>query len=548
MRRFPRFRLDRRAAVTVTATALAVLAPAGSASATTRYAANYQFTNNAGAAPCTNPAKPCVLTTALASAVSGDEVVLPSTVIRAPGFSGGPVISPKAGRAIPGGASPAFQPAWSDTLEVPDGVTLRGTDPAKLPVIVVAPNSQAEAGVGLGKNAKIRDVAISGKAADNAAITYSLQLGENALADRVRVTTTASTGVLQIGVSMSTGATLRSSITRGVGTGLGASNRVTAVSASSKNATATVRNVTAISTTDGGEGIATGTSDGTSSMIISNTIARGTNSDIRVRAGLSGGNATATVSNSNWVSQDVSAAAGATATLQQAGGNQNGGTAAEPNFFDAAGGDFRQMPGSPTIDAGVVDVNSGPLAFGGALRKIGITSDIGADEFDPASIPATPIPPAVEPDPDPEPTPEPTTPATPTPTTPVPPADTVKPVLSGLSFGKKSFKRSKGTTISFTLSEAAKVKLDFGQPKAGRLVAAKCVKLSAKNRKKPKCTQANLRGTLTIDGKAGLNTLSFNGTLTPKKRLAFGSYLLSATATDAAGNVGAPATKRFTLK
>ncbi|MBO9533618.1 MAG: hypothetical protein J7513_11665 [Solirubrobacteraceae bacterium] len=502
-----------------------VAAPAGAA---TRYAHSSLATKGQGAAPCLDPAKPCTLLTALGQAVSGDDVQLSPGNYYASRF------------VLAGGTQ-----AYTDPVIVPAGVTMHGSDPANLPVIHVQPDVQGDGGVEVAGT--IRDVAINGTAKANNPISYSLALGANSLADRVRVRTKAAENTVQIACSMA-GASIRSSVCLGEGDAPG--GQVTAVSASSKNATVAIRNVTGISTVNGtsaisNTGFSFGTSDGTAVANVSNSIFRGTGSDVRVRTGLSGGDAKAYFDHSNWVTRNVSAVSGGSAVLFELGGNQTGPTAAEPEFLGPAEGDFRQITGSPTINAGVVDTNNGTLALGGANRTIGITTDIGADEFDPDVI-LVPLPtPFDEPvTDDPEPTPTPTPAPTPLPT---PAPDRTAPGLTGLTLAK-TVTRKKGTTIKFTLSEAATVRLAFAQPKSGRVVGGKCRALTKSNRTKQKCTIANVKGTLMVAGRAGANAVSFRGKLSAKKQLALGSYTLTAKATDPAGNQGAAASKRFTLK
>jgi hypothetical protein len=54
-----------------------------------------------------------------------------------------------------------------------------------------------------------------------------------------------------------------------------------------------------------------------------------------------------------------------------------------PTFANAAGGDFTQLAGSPTIDAGLSDPLTGTTDFAGGPRTIGASTDIGADEYEP---------------------------------------------------------------------------------------------------------------------------------------------------------------------
>lgn len=518
-------------ATAVLALLAASVAP-GAASATTRYAAPFRLFPTQGGAPCTDPVKRCTIVTALASATSGDDVAL----------AGGTY---QKGLSVVGGSEP-----FDATLTVPNGVVLHGESSTNLPVIRVRPNSQAEAGVEVGTNATIRDVELRGTTTDNTPIAYTLAVSEG-LADRVRVRTTAAPNALLIACALASGTIRNSSC---LGSGSAAGGKVTAVSASVKNATFALRNVTAVTTVPNSEAIRTGTSDGTSTLAISNVIARGTTADIVVRAGLSGGQATANVDHSNWRTQDVTAATGGVAQLVQTGPNQNGATAAEPAFVDAAAGDFRQAPGSPTVDAGVIDLGHGPLALGGAARTIGTTTDIGADEFDPAAFPPPPPPPPPPPLPSPGEAGDPAPPAPPPPdtstsagsATPTSTRDGTAPRLTGLALAR-SFSRRRGTTLRFTLSEAAKVKLTFAQPKSGRRVGRTCKRRTAKNRTRPRCTIAGVRGNLSVDGRAGANAVAFKGQLSTARRLALGRYVVTATAVDAAGNTATPSSRRFAL-
>jgi hypothetical protein len=96
-----------------------------------------------------------------------------------------------------------------------------------------------------------------------------------------------------------------------------------------------------------------------------------------------------------------------------------------------------------------------------------------------------------------------------------------------------------GTTIRYTLSEAAKVTLRFERKLKGRRVKkgkkTVCAKPTRKNRKKRKCTRYKGAGTLTRASKQGKNSVKFTGRI-GKKALKRGSYRLVVRATDAAGN------------
>jgi hypothetical protein len=76
----------------------------------------------------------------------------------------------------------------------------------------------------------------------------------------------------------------------------------------------------------------------------------------------------------------------------------NGNQTAEPQFVDAANGDFHQLETSPTRDAGVASANLGPADIDGDTRNFGSAPDIGADEWISATPPQSQQPqPPVQP-------------------------------------------------------------------------------------------------------------------------------------------------------
>jgi hypothetical protein len=144
----------------------------------------------------------------------------------------------------------------------------------------------------------------------------------------------------------------------------------------------TLRNVTAIATT--GVAIEAYAKDTANVLVnVVNTIARtgpsGAGFDVRSEA--VGAHAQLTVSNTNFVNYWHS---GVDAVYVDGGGNQ----VVAPSFVDAANGDYRQKPGSVTIDAGHYDPVNGQVDLDGDLRNIG-APDIGADEFVVAPVAST---------------------------------------------------------------------------------------------------------------------------------------------------------------
>ena len=247
-----------------------------------------------------------------------------------------------------------------------------------------------------------------------------------------------------------------------------------------------------------------------------NTIARGGEFDIEA---LSQNPPESTVeallSHSNFAT--VEASGGAEVSEPTESGNQE----AAPVFVDEAGGDYREAEGSPTRLAGDLGVVlPGELDLAGESRTtncLGTTAvDIGAYQYEclPPPGPPLPLPDATPPG-------DTTPPGNGVPCTCAGPAPS-KPSLSKLALkptkfvveGKAPKGISHGTTISFTLSAAATVRLEvLGKPTV-----------------KGKKQKTVVLGTISEAGKAGANTFKFNGKL-KGKALQPGAFTLRATAT-----------------
>jgi len=89
-----------------------------------------------------------------------------------------------------------------------------------------------------------------------------------------------------------------------------------------------------------------------------------------------------------------------------------------------------------------------------------------------------------------------------------------------------------GTSFTFTLNEAAAVKLAFTAYLPGRKLHGKCLAKTRKNKSAPKCTYGKAAGALTHAGAAGANSVAFHGQTSAPARLAPGDYsvVISATA------------------
>ncbi|MDW5594875.1 VCBS repeat-containing protein [Conexibacter stalactiti] len=113
--------------------------------------------------------------------------------------------------------------------------------------------------------------------------------------------------------------------------------------------------------------------------------------------------------------------------------------------------------------------------------------------------------------------------------------------------GRRAPKR--GTTIRFTLSEAARVTLTVERRAAGRRSGRRCVAPTAKLRRaraKP-CTRFVAAGSLVRgNSRQGVNAVAFSGRI-GRRALPVGRYRLTATAADAAGNRAAAIRSAFTV-
>jgi streptogramin lyase len=119
-------------------------------------------------------------------------------------------------------------------------------------------------------------------------------------------------------------------------------------------------------------------------------------------------------------------------------------------------------------------------------------------------------------------------------------------VLVGKDRTPVKITRKTGTTISYSLSEAARVSLRIERALSGRKSGKRCVKPKRSLRHKKKCTRYKRSGTLTRSGKKGKNRHHFSGRI-GKKALKVGRYRLSILATDAAGNKAKPKRKAFRI-
>ena len=315
----------------------------------------------------------------------------------------------------------------------------------------------------------------------------------NAAVDRVRA---IGVGEGAAGLVQMKGCLVRDSVLRGQGTN---SLGMESLGILEGEPAAAARNLTAIATGQNSVGIQsryTGPGGGHHTLLLSNSIASGDAFDLRAEDTVQGPGII-DVSNSNF---DTVSAEGAASISGPA--NQT----APPLFVDAAAGDYREAPSSPTIDAGSSE-GIGALDLAGNPRVLGAAADIGAVEV----VPPPPAPAAL-------------TSLSVTP-------KFFRPRATGGAIVSKSKKKPKrGANVGFTLTGAAAVQFAVERKLPGRRVGGKCLKQTRANGGKKKCTRyRKLKGGFTDQGAAGENSFGFSGRIAGKA-LKPGRYRLVASA------------------
>ncbi|HEX2392386.1 MAG TPA: Ig-like domain repeat protein [Solirubrobacterales bacterium] len=136
-----------------------------------------------------------------------------------------------------------------------------------------------------------------------------------------------------------------------------------------------LRSVTAISTGPSSLGLSFRSTGSPLAVDAKAMIARGTDKDVRAIGSAAGGSSTINLANSDYAIFEAKGEGGGTASVTEP--SVNGNVTAPPLL---AADLIHELPGSPTIDKGVLDAQSGITDIDGDARESGMAPDIGADE------------------------------------------------------------------------------------------------------------------------------------------------------------------------
>jgi hypothetical protein len=330
-------------ATVATAVAVACLAaPAPVAAATTRYAAP------AGSGTACSQVSPCALDEAVDNASFGDDVVV------APGTY-----------ALGAALTPA------------DGISVHGVAGQPRPAITLAHGGPA---LDLGEFGARVDLTHLGIDTPEGTAIYG-QLACYGTWDDLVLTAAGSAIDCLGGTPL-----IRDVVAHSTGAGNAALELDSSMGAG--NSTYQLRNVTAIASGSGASalnvkamGVDATIGDLNDTVVAKNLIALGGPGafDLRAHGEFETTSATIDVSYSDYSTEEHTGPQPGTVTSSE-GHNLT----ATPFFVNAAAGDFHQLASSPTIDAGKAnDALNGSTDIDGDARALGLTTDIGADEYAP---------------------------------------------------------------------------------------------------------------------------------------------------------------------
>jgi hypothetical protein len=318
-----------------------MLLVAGTAMGAVRYAEP----GGNGPEPC-NQSDPCPLQQAVESAASSDEVIVT-----------------------------AGDYTESDPLNVPPGVDVHGAAGQPRPRVISSVPGVGDIGVNLSGTLRDIEIELTGSA------TYALNLNAGAVAERLFVHSASGNTCNFFLGGGSASAVLRDSVCWNTLADVACAVCLTQGLAGTR--TATLRNVTAVAlqATSARALNVQANSGGANTIEAKNVIASAPTVDVAASA-TSPSVAAVTLAHSNYDTRDASGT-GASITQPTTSSNQT----AAPLLVNTSTGDFHQAPGSPTIDAGVLDASSGMADIDGESRSQGAAPDIGADEFVPPPAP-----------------------------------------------------------------------------------------------------------------------------------------------------------------
>jgi hypothetical protein len=104
---------------------------------------------------------------------------------------------------------------------------------------------------------------------------------------------------------------------------------------------------------------------------------------------------------------------------------------------------------------------------------------------------------------------------------------------NGLARITRKTKPPIGTVFSFNLNEPASVTLTLTRRASGRRTRSSCAALTKANAHKPHCIRLIESGAVTAAGHQGADSISFQGQLSPHKKLALGRYTITIVAANA---------------
>ena len=120
--------------------------------------------------------------------------------------------------------------------------------------------------------------------------------------------------------------------------------------------------------------------------------------------------------------------------------------------------------------------------------------------------------------------------------------DTTAPRLRNLTITPGRVRRRATAELSFSLSEAADIRVAIQRSRRGRRINGRCVQSTRRNRTRRACTRWVTVRSLQDDGRQGANELEIRS-----RGLAPGRYRAVLTATDTAANTSRPVTVTFTV-